>query len=124
MRLRRHGTLLVALVLIGGCERAGVPDHLRIADGDPQLGRTLIAGYGCNACHEIPGIGQPSGRVGPSLAGFSRRAYVAGLLPNRPMLLTSWLRDPTAVDPETAMPAQGVSEPEARHMAAYLYTLR
>jgi cytochrome c1 len=40
------------------------------------------------------------------------------------MLLTAWLRDPPAIDPATLMPAMGLSEPEARDMAAYLYTLR
>ena len=62
--------------------------------------------------------------MGPDLAGFGRRAYIAGRLPNRPALLTQWLRNPTAVDPQTAMPDLGVSQEEALHMAAYLYTLR
>ena len=91
---------------------------------DPERGRVLIADYGCHACHRIPGVRQASGSVGPPLDGFGRRAYIAGILPNRPMLLTWWLRDPPALDPRTAMPALGLSEPEARHMAAYLYTLR
>ena len=40
------------------------------------------------------------------------------------MMLTAWLRDPPALDPGTAMPAQGLSAPEAQDVAAYLYTLR
>ena len=40
------------------------------------------------------------------------------------MMLTAWLRDPPALDPATAMPALGLSEPEAHDVAAYLYTLR
>ena len=40
------------------------------------------------------------------------------------MMLTAWLRDPPAIDPSTAMPDLGLSEAEALHMAAYLYTLR
>ena len=51
-------------------------------------------------------------------------AYIGGVLPNRPMMLTAWLRDPPAIDPATAMPALGLSEAEARDMAAYLYRLR
>jgi cytochrome c len=122
--MRRCGTLLLVLVVLGACERDDPPARLRVIDGIPELGRVLIASYGCSACHRIPGIRQASGTVGPALAGFSRRAYIAGRLPNRPALLAAWLRDPPAIDPATAMPAMGVSEPEARHMAAYLYTLR
>jgi cytochrome c1 len=122
--VRYRLALLVALALVGGCERADVPAHLRVAGGDPEAGRVLIAAYGCNACHRIPGIRQANGRVGPPLDGFGRRAYIAGRLPNRPAMLTTWLRDPTAIDPLTAMPAVGLSEAEARHIAAYLYTLR
>jgi cytochrome c1 len=35
-----------------------------------------------------------------------------------------WLRHPQKVDPKSAMPDLGVSEPEARDMTAYLYTLK
>jgi hypothetical protein len=31
--------------------------------------------------------------------------------------------DPVALKPQTGMPSQGVTEAEARHIAAYLYTL-
>jgi cytochrome c len=116
--------LLLALLLLGACEPDVVPAELRVFDGDPDLGRVLIAEYGCTACHVIPGAPGFTGTVGPTLDGFGRRAYVAGRLPNRPMLLTAWLRDPPAIDPATAMPSVGLDEPEARAMAAYLYTLR
>lgn len=120
----RRWALLLVLALAGGCERNDVPAHLRVVGGDPEVGRVLIASHGCNACHRIPGIDQASGRLGPPLDGFGLRAYIAGRLPNRPAMLTMWVRDPTAVDPRTAMPAVGLSENEARHVAAYLYTLR
>lgn len=120
----RYGVLLLLLMLLGSCERQEAPARLRVIDGNPDFGRLLIATYGCSACHHIPGVRQASGTVGPPLAGFSRRAYIAGRLPNRPAMLTAWLRDPPAIDPATAMPALGVSEAEARHMAAYLYSLR
>lgn len=35
-----------------------------------------------------------------------------------------WIVDPKGVDSLTAMPVTGVSEGEARDIAAYLYTLR
>jgi cytochrome c len=116
--------LVLAASLLAACGEAEVPAAQRVFGGSPELGRALIAAHGCNACHAIPGIGALAGSVGPPLAGFGRRAYIAGRLPNRPMMLTAWLLDPPAHDPATAMPAQGLSPPEARDVAAYLYTLR
>lgn len=79
--------------------------------------------YGCGSCHVIPGVSGARGTVGPSLAGLRNRAYVAGVLPNQPASLVRWLMDPTVHAPQTAMPDLGVTESEARDMAAYLYTL-
>lgn len=50
--------------------------------------------------------------------------YIAGLLTNTPDNLMRWIRDPPGVDSLTAMPNVGVTEPDARDIAAYLYTLR
>ena len=116
--------LVLFLALSGGCERDEPPAALRVLGGDPEFGQLLIAEHGCTACHVIPGVAGFTGTVGPSLEGFGRRAYIGGVLPNRPMMLTAWLRDPPAIDPATAMPALGLSEAEARDMAAYLYRLR
>ena len=117
------GAAVALLAAVGACGDE-VPAHHRVIGGEPEAGRALIAGYGCTACHLIPGVATPTGTVGPSLGGFGGRAYIAGQLPNRPALLTAWLRDPPAIAPGTAMPALGLTEPEARHVAAYLYTLR
>ena len=120
--VRRLGAAFGVAVVLAACEE--VPAHQRVVGGDPEVGRALIAAHGCTACHQIPGVRIMSGSVGPSLDDFGRRTYIAGRLPNRPATLTAWLRDPPAIDPQTAMPAMGVSEREARDMAAYLYTLR
>jgi cytochrome c len=119
----RQCAVLLAVGFLGACEDQ-LPSQSRVVGGDPERGQALIASYGCTACHAIPGIAGFVGSVGPPLAGFSRRAYIAGRLPNRPMMLTAWLRDPPTIDPATAMPGLGLSEAEARHVAAYLYTLR
>jgi len=52
------------------------------------------------------------------------RVYVAGVLNNTPDNLVRWISDPKAIDERTAMPNVGVSESEARDIAAYLYSLR
>jgi cytochrome c1 len=62
--------------------------------------------------------------VGPPLAGIASRAYIAGVLTNTPENMERWIQDPRAVDSLTAMPNAGVTETDARHITAYLYTLR
>jgi cytochrome c2 len=91
--------------------------------GDPERGQAAIAKRPCGGCHQIPGIRGAKGKVGPPLAGFAGRAYIGGRPANTPENLVRWIRDPHAFDPETAMPPMGIGEPEARDIAAYLYTL-
>lgn len=96
----------------------------RVTGGDPARGRELVVRIGCGACHRIPGIPAARGTVGPRLAGFRQRVYIAGSHPNTPQYLVRWIVDPPSLAPATAMPAMGVSEHEARDIAAYLYTLK
>lgn len=95
-----------------------------VAGGDPGRGKLAISRYGCSACHTIPGVPGATGQVGPPLTQFSRRSIIAGQIANTPDGLVRWIRDPQAIEPGTAMPALGVTEGEARDIAAYLYTLR
>lgn len=96
----------------------------QVLNGDPKRGARLMVQHGCGACHVIPGIRSARGTVGPSLRGFASRAYIAGILPNDPGDLTRWLMNPPAHAPRTAMPALGLTEDEARDMAAYLLNRR
>ena len=93
--------------------------------GDPDRGRALVESgiYGCTACHTIPGIRSPRGIVGPSLDGMAVRPLLAGQLRNTPDMLVSFLRNPPLLVPATGMPDVGLSAEDARHIAAYLYTL-
>jgi cytochrome c len=95
-----------------------------VVGGNRERGRVSLDGYGCGACHVIPGVRGARGLVGPPLTMFARRAYIAGQLLNEPPNLVRWIQDPQAVEPGTAMPDLGVSPAIARDMAAYLYTLR
>jgi mono/diheme cytochrome c family protein len=92
--------------------------------GEAGAGRKALQQYLCATCHVIPGIVGANKHVGPSLAGIADRQYIAGVLPNTPDNMLRWLRDPTKVDPLTAMPDLGVSAQDARDIAAFLYTLR
>jgi len=96
----------------------------RVIGGDAQRGPRLIVAYGCAACHTVPGVSSATGNVGPPLTRFGSRTYIAGMLRNSPSNLVRWIRDPQGVIPGNAMPNTGVTETEARDIAAYLYTLR
>lgn len=95
-----------------------------VQGADADRGAALLVLHGCGACHDIPGVAGANGSVGPPLGGFASRAYVAGVLPNEPGGLVRWIVDPPRHAPQTAMPDLGVTEAEARDMAAYLYTLK
>jgi cytochrome c len=120
------GVLALAIVVAAvGCEaRAEGRAALTVAGGDASRGPALMRAYGCSSCHTIPGVAGADSWVGPPLTHWSRRIYIAGLLPNTPENLVAWIYDPWRIHPESAMPRVGASEAEARHMAAYLFTLR
>jgi len=91
---------------------------------DAARGLQALYQYACSACHTIPGVTGSSPLVGPPLKGLASRTLVAGRLANTPDNLVQWLRHPQAVKPLTAMPDLGVTEADARDMAAYLATLQ
>jgi cytochrome c2 len=108
---------------LAGCEDDAPARMEAAAGGDARLGRLAVQAHGCTACHTIPGISGPHGRTGPALDGFARRVYIAGIVPNRPDMLTRWLLDPPALAPRTAMPNVGLTAEEAGDIATFLYTL-
>jgi cytochrome c len=113
---------LLFLVMLCGCRRSE-PAQL-VPGGQPELGKQAIVAYGCGTCHVIPGIGTAQGLVGPPLTTFARRTYIAGEAPNTPERLVRWIEAPQSIEPGTAMPDLGVTEQQARNIAAYLYTLK
>jgi cytochrome c2 len=91
---------------------------------DADLGRKAIEQNGCVTCHAIPGIVGPNFPVGPPLAGVGSRLMLGGVLPNSPENLARWIRTPQAFAPLSAMPNLGLSEADARDIAAFLATLK
>ena len=117
--------LVVLAVALSACSRRGkIELGQRVTGGDVKVGEHLIYSYGCGTCHVIPGIAEANGRIGPTLRGFGSRYYIAGLLVNTPQNLFLWVSKPQDVDSATAMPDLGVTERQARDIAAYLYTLQ
>lgn len=128
MRQRKIIQLVAAaaLAISTGCEggrivRAQAPLP---AGGSPARGHQVILDKNCGSCHTIPGVRGAQGLVGPPLFFYSRRTYIAGQLPNSPDNLVRWVRSPQSVEANTAMPALGLTEQQARDVAAYLYTLK
>lgn len=91
--------------------------------GEPFYGKVAIRRYGCDGCHIIPGVRGWDGQIGPPLTHMADRSYVAGVLPNTPDNMIRWIKHPRQVDQLTAMPDAGVTDSDARDIAAYLYTL-
>ena len=112
-----HLIPLLLVAALAGCVTPAVA-------GDAERGRLLLRQYGCGACHRIPGVAAAVGEIGPPLQGVARRAYLAGVVPNTPQNMASWIRSPRTHDPRTLMPDMQVSEAQARDMVAYLYRLR
>ena len=70
------------------------------------------------------GVREASATVGPPLADWGERAYVAGRLANTPKNLARWIAGPQSIEPGTAMPDLGVPPSTAREIADQLFTLR
>ena len=101
-----------------------VHDARMLTGGDPARGAAMMRPYGCARCHTIPGIEGADGQIGPPLAGIANRMYVGGVVTNTPDNLIQWIVDPKSIDAKTAMPSVGLTQDQARDVAAYLYTLR
>jgi cytochrome c2 len=110
--------LLAFAAAIGGLAFAmqrGASQHIAPTGylGDPERGRGRFSAYGCPACHDL---------VAPPLDRIAAQPYIAGRFPNTEIDMIEWIRFPRETKPGTAMPDLGVSERDARDIAAYLAT--
>ena len=124
-RLSAAGLLIVAAVL-GACRRDFdySKEAMALTGGDPAEGKQIIQAYGCGSCHVIPGIAGARNTVGPSLAEIGEQSFIAGVLQNTPDNMIRWIQDPQKVDSLSAMPNLGLTEGQARDVAAYLYKIQ
>lgn len=97
-------------------------ERAAIAGGDPERGERAILRYGCPSCHTIPGVPGANATVGPPLTDLAHRGVLAGRLPNTADNLIRWIRHPQQIEPGNVMPEMGVTERDARDIAAYLYS--
>lgn len=123
-RWAQLGAALLGSGAISACQPAAGEPVWAVAGGHPERGPAAFHKYGCGTCHTIPGVSGADAMVGPPLMAWGRRSYIAGKMPNTPEQLIAWITAPQLLEPGTAMPNMGVTDQEARDMAAYLYTLR
>ena len=116
--------LVCALGAIGCVRDNEVSLDRRVEGGNARRGKQQIVAYGCGSCHVIPGITGANGMVGPPLTSWSQRRIIAGEVTNTPDNLVYWITVPQSIEPGVAMPNLGVSDGQARDIAAYLYTLK
>lgn len=125
--IRATTLVLACTTILTGCLRDLDPrlgERHTVPGGKAKEGAAAIRAYGCGNCHVIPGVRGARGRAGPPLVAWSGRRFIAGRVPNTPDELVSWIIHPQGIKPGTAMPDLGVTDQDARHIAAYLYTLK
>jgi cytochrome c2 len=121
--MRKTGGMIGSMaLLLSACDTPQLVPSEAPVDSVAR-GRAVASRLGCGACHAMPGVGWPQGRVGPSLDGFAGRGLIAGRLPNRPDLLARFVRDAPALVPGSAMPAMPMSDADAADIAAWLGSL-
>jgi putative membrane protein len=116
--------LLTAAIWSSACQSQLIEEASALTGGDVHRGRNAIGKYGCGACHTIPGVANAQATVGPPLTAIAERHFLGGHLVNTPDNMIKWIQDPQRADPGTAMPTLGVTDQDARDIAAYLFTLR
>ena len=117
------GYAILPLLLVAGACKPPPEERQFMPVSDAASGKQAIERVGCGACHSIKGIDWPQGTVGPPLRDFSRRALIAGRVPNQPELLARFVRNAPELVPGTTMPPMPLTEEESRDVAAYLYEI-
>jgi cytochrome c oxidase subunit 2 len=101
----------------------GRPVGPRPAGTEAAAGEQVFANGTCAGCHTVRGL--TDGTRGPDLTDLaSRRTIGAGTLPNDPVHLRAWIRDPQEAKPGAHMPPTLLSPQEIDQLVAYLGTLR
>lgn len=99
--------------------------------GNPEVGRQLFTSAsvfppsGCATCHTLAAVPSSSGLIGPNLNNVTLRSTLGGgAVQTSPENLVRWIMNPSTMKPGAAMPAMpGITEQQARDLAAYLYSL-
>ncbi len=123
----QHANMLLRVVVEPAADfEAWLAAQAKPAVDDPaeQTGRRTLLAQSCVNCHRIRGT-SAAGSYAPDLTHLmSRETLAAGMLPNTPENLKSWVHDPQAIKPGCLMPAFGLSPTDEDAIVAYLLSLR
>ena len=128
--MKRTALSLLLVLSVVACNRDEAAKSLATPTpaapiGNAARGKELVAQYGCNVCHAVPGIDGPQGALGPSLAGVASRPTISlGKVQNTPENLVKYVQEPASLNPQSSMPPIGLTEADAKDVAAYLLTLK
>ncbi len=128
--MKRLALPLILLVVVAiACNRDEASKSLATPEAKPignaERGKALAGQYGCNVCHVVPGVEGPQGSLGPSLAGVASRPSISfGKVPNTPENLVKFIQEPAAMNPQSSMPPIGLTDVDAKDIAAFLLTLK
>ncbi len=94
------------------------------SDSLRSAGQKVFLSAPCVMCHAIGGT--PAGAtMGPDLTHVGgRMTLAAGVLPNTPSNLESWIADPQRIKPGSNMPATDLSRADIHAVTAYLEGLK
>jgi cytochrome c oxidase subunit 2 len=91
--------------------------------GPAAAGKAVFAGSACVGCHTIKGVS--AGVLAPDLTHFGSRAmFGAGMWPTTPENVAEWVKDPQRLKPGVKMPTLGLTDEQAKAVAAYLMDLK
>ena len=86
-------------------------------------GKAVYTASACVGCHTVRGVS--AGVLGPDLTHFgSRTMLAAGMWPNTPENVAEWVKDPQRLKPGVKMPDLGLTDQQAKALAAYLTSLK
>ena len=88
-----------------------------------KRGREVFLSEACADCHTIRGT-DAKGTAGPDLTHLASRKTLAALtIPNEPLYLRDWIRDPQHFKPGSKMPALPLTDQQLDDLVAYLERL-
>jgi cytochrome c2 len=118
----RLATGLIAVALVGALGTVALADAPtasgQVASPGAALnGQALFVAKGCIVCHAQASVNSIRSEMG--LADFGVGPDLTGRTFSR-SFLTSWLKDPQAIKPETMMPNLGLSEDEIKALTDFI----
>jgi cytochrome c oxidase subunit 2 len=123
----QHANMLLRVIVDSPSDfERWLENEKRPGNSEPtaNAGRAAFLAQSCINCHTVKGTAA-RGRYAPDLTHLmARQTLAAGMVPNTPENLRSWIESPQKTKPGCLMPGFGLSERQYDDIVAYLVTLR